>query len=183
MDIKEIRFVSSNGDKLREAAAILGAVGVRVKPVPLDIKEIQTEDLKLLVRDKALKAFKQIGRPLFVEHTGLYLDGLNGLPGGLTQIFWTHLKDNGFADLVGKCDGNTLVARCIIGYCDMREIHYFTGEIEGSVPPEPRGGGWDWDSVFIPSGETQTFAEMGDRKQEISMRRQALLEFAKFFRR
>jgi len=36
--------------------------------------------------------------------------------------------------------------------------------------------------VFIPEGHTQTFAEMGELKNEISMRRLALDRFATFLK-
>ena len=55
------------------------------------IEELQTIDTDKLVRDKAIKAFEHLGEPLFVEHTGLYLNKLNGSFGGLTQIFWDTL--------------------------------------------------------------------------------------------
>jgi len=57
----------------------------------------------------------------------------------------------------------------------------FEGSINGNIAPEPRGpGDFQWDCLFIPEGETHTFAEMGDRKNEISMRRAALDRFATF---
>lgn len=59
---------------------ILAPAGVDIVAVPKKIEELQTEDVEALVRDKLIKAFDVIGRPLFVEHTGLYLRGLNGLP-------------------------------------------------------------------------------------------------------
>ncbi|MFB9241332.1 non-canonical purine NTP pyrophosphatase [Massilia antarctica] len=44
--------------------------------------------------------------------------------------------------------------------------------IDGSVPRNPAGpSDFQWDCVFIPDGYTQTFAEMGAAKDEISMRR------------
>ncbi len=63
-------------------------LGISVVPLERAIEELQTTDTEALVRDKALRAFDYLGEPLFVEHTGLYLDYLQGLPGGLTQIFW-----------------------------------------------------------------------------------------------
>ena len=85
----KIRFLSANEPKLAEVRKILEPIGVEVLPIARRIEEIQTENELDLVRDKLTKAFSLIGRPLFVEHTGLYLDGLNGLPAGLTRIFWT----------------------------------------------------------------------------------------------
>ncbi|MDU6390609.1 MAG: non-canonical purine NTP pyrophosphatase, partial [Pantoea sp.] len=78
----KIRFLSANEHKLTEVRKILEPVGVDVLPISRRIDEIQTENEIALVRDKLTKAFSIIGRPLFVEHTGLYLDGLNGLPAG-----------------------------------------------------------------------------------------------------
>jgi XTP/dITP diphosphohydrolase len=79
----DVRFLSSNSCKIAEVEAILGPAGVRVIPSQIKIEELQTEDVRRLVRDKLLKAFEHIGRPVFVEHTGLELLGLNGLPGGV----------------------------------------------------------------------------------------------------
>ncbi|WP_432761591.1 non-canonical purine NTP pyrophosphatase [Rhizobium calliandrae] len=65
-----------------------------------------------------------------------------------------------------------VVARTRIGYCDGRRVHQFEGEIARNIAPEPRGDrAFQWDCVFIPEGHGQTFAEMGERKSEISMRR------------
>ena len=91
----EVRFVSSNPYKLSEASTILGPYGITVHSCSEKIEELQTKDADRLVEDKVLKAFQILGRPLFVEHTGLYLDHLRGLPGGLTQILWDSLEADG----------------------------------------------------------------------------------------
>lgn len=176
----EVRFVSSNKHKVREAAAILEPAGVTVISSAIKIEELQTKETERLVRDKVMKAFKDLGRPLFVEHTGLYLEHLNGFPGGLTQIFWDTLGPDLFSELFGKlAPVKTAIARTIIGYCDGKRVHSFSGEIAGEIVPEPRGPrDFQWDCVFQPVGYSKTFAEMGDEKNKISMRRQALDKFA-----
>ena len=95
---KQIRFLSNNLEKIEEVRRILQSCGIEVIPNRTKIVELQTDDVRLLVKDKALKAFKKIGRPLIVEHTGLYIDKINGLPGGLTQIFWDTLQADKFAE-------------------------------------------------------------------------------------
>src|ERR1700685_3708062 len=97
----EIRFVSSNRHKVAEAQEILGKQKIDVIAFSVKIEELQTTDTLKLVHDKVLRAFDEIRRPLFVEHTGLYLEHLHGLPGGLTQIFWDTLEADLFADLFG----------------------------------------------------------------------------------
>jgi XTP/dITP diphosphohydrolase len=180
----DIRFLSSNIYKIHEVEAILSQVGVRIVPAAIKIEEIQTEDVKRLVRDKALKAFERIGRPVFVEHTGLQLKGLNGLPGGLTQIFWDRLQADSFVSLVKNLGSSHITAKTVIGYCDSKNIHYFEGEICGTIPDAPSGSReFQWDCVFVPDGFTQTFAELGEKKNDISMRRKALDSFAEFLRK
>ncbi len=179
----KIRFISGNEHKIREAKEILDSIGVEVIPVPLKIDELQTQDTEKLIRDKAIKAFEQIGRPLFIEHTGLYLSYLNGLPGGLTQIFWDSLEADRFSELFGKSSDPSVVARTIVGYVDGKKIHMFTGEIPGRIATSPSGNrDFQWDCVFIPEGYNQTFADMGEKKNEISMRKRALDKFAEFLK-
>src|ERR1700753_2513665 len=114
----KIRFISGNKHKIEEVTEILAPVGVEVIPVSLKIEELQSEDVERLVRDKLTKAFNLIGRPLFVEHTGLHLEGLNGLLAGLTQIFWDKLQADRFAALVEGIGNSTVVAKTVLCYCD-----------------------------------------------------------------
>ncbi len=182
MTDRQVRFVSANPFKVREAQSIMSAVGVTVTPIGQKIDELQTNDEEKLVRDKALKAFDLVRTRVFVEHTGLHLTYLGGLPGGLTQVFWDSLKADRFAELFGRTTDPSAVARTTIGYIDGRQFFLFTGELPGTIVSPPRGSrDFQWDCVFQPKGRTATFAEMGmDEKNSISMRRLALDQFATF---
>lgn len=180
--VTEIRFVSGNPHKLAEAEQILNAAGVTLRGTKRDITELQTNDIDKLIRHKVLQVFKKVGRPLFVEHTGLALEHLNGFPGGLTQIFWDTLQADKFSELFGKlAPVKTALAQTHIAYCDGYKIHTFKGSIRGVITPEPRGQrDFQWDCVFQPDGYAETFAEMGDKKNGISMRKIALDEFRQY---
>src|SRR5688572_9860863 len=177
-----LRFLSGNPNKVAEATAILAPAGFEVLPVEKRLDEIQSDDVEFLVRDKCIKAFRLIGRPVFVEHTGLYIEALNGFPGGLTRIFWDTLGAERVANLFANQDDGRAVARTRIGYCNGRCVHQFEGEVDGRLASEPRGDTSQWDCVFIPEGCDQTLAEMGERKNEVSMRRKALDNFVAFLR-
>ncbi|MDO6514400.1 non-canonical purine NTP pyrophosphatase [Neptuniibacter sp. 2_MG-2023] len=177
----DIRFVTKNPHKAQEVETILSGLGVSIIPTPLEIHEIQTEDIYDIARDKILKAFKQISRPVFVEHTGLYIDSLKGFPGGLTQVFWDKLEADNFSKLLGQLDNTDLKAKTVIAYCDSKKLHIFEGVVEGNIAPEPRGNrDFQWDCVFIPKGYDQTYAELGDIKNDISMRKIAFDRFRDF---
>ncbi|MCY9529334.1 hypothetical protein M5X04_08315 [Paenibacillus alvei] len=175
----DIRFISGNNYKINEAKLILKDSGINVIPYNVKIEELQTNETEKLIRDKVLKAFSLIGRPLFVEHTGLYIKYLNGFPGGLTQIFWDALEADKFSELFRGIGNKSVTAKTTIGYCDGNNIHYFYGETDGEISSEPRGNrDFQWDCIFIPNGYDKTFAELGDLKNVISMRRIALSSFA-----
>ena len=179
----DLRFLSSNKFKIAETESILKPVGINIIPVNIKIEELQTLDTERLVKDKILKAFKIVGRPLFVEHTGLYLEHLNGFPGGLTQIFWDTIEADKFSQLFGIASSNKVIAQTIIGYCDGKQIHFFKGSVNGTISNIPIGDrAFQWDCVFIPDGYTETFAELEDKKNEISMRRIALDNFCQYFK-
>jgi XTP/dITP diphosphohydrolase len=178
----ELRFISSSAAKTAEVGAILAPLGVAISPISMTISEIQTEDLRALVRRKALTAFDEVRRPLLVEHTALYVNHLNGLPGGLTAIFWDRLGADRFSDLFGATEDPGLTVRTMLGYVDGRKIFYFEGDVVGRVAPAPAGDrGFGWDCVFVPDGYELTYAQLAsEEKNRISMRRLALEKLAAF---
>jgi XTP/dITP diphosphohydrolase len=179
----KVRFVTQNDFKVQEVQSMLATAGVEVVAAKHPIREIQTEDVIELVRDKILKAFKIVGRPVFVEHTGLYIESLNEFPGGLTQIFWDKLKADKFSALFGRGENTRLIAKTVIAYCDARKVHLFEGAVNGTISRDPKGcRDFQWDCVFIPDGFTETFAEMGAKKNDISMRRIAFDKFNLFLK-
>jgi XTP/dITP diphosphohydrolase len=179
----DLRFLSANKHKIAEAKQILEPIGLKIVPIHQKIDELQITDTARLVKDKAVKAFRMIGRPLFVEHTGLYLEYLNGVPGGLTQVFWDTLGADRFAELFGNSPNTKVIAKTVVGYIDGRKFFSYEGTISGSIAKEPRGNrDFQWDCVFIPDGHDKTFSELGEKKNEISMRRKAFDQLAAFLR-
>lgn len=171
----ELGFVSSNEHKIAETEQIFADSGITIHPYNIKIEELQTLDVNKLIKDKLLKAFSIIGRPLFVEHTGLYIPALNNFPGGLTQIFWDSLQADLFAKIIGNLESPKAKAITTIAYCNGKKIYICQGEVEGIISKEPRGSkDFQWDCVFIPKGKEETFSELGDEKNNISMRRIAI---------
>jgi XTP/dITP diphosphohydrolase len=170
-------FATGNLNKLREFEGILGR---KLDHVDLDLDEIQSVDVEDVARHKALQAYATTKEPVIVEDTGLYFDGLNGLPGALVKFFIKKLDLKRVCDLIG--DNRGAVAKTCIVYHDGKEVRLFTGQTRGSIVSEPRGGkGFGWDPIFVPEGYDKTFAELSnEEKQSKFMRREALDKFKKF---
>lgn len=177
----DIYFLSSNNNKIIEAQKILNSPDINIHSVSKKINEIQSNDMKEIALDKALKAFQQIGRPILVEQTGLLIKDFGNLPGGLTQIFWDSLEADKFSDIFSKIGSAEVTAKTVLAFCDGKHINTFEGEVDGHIVCPPRGNkAFQWDCVFEPLGYDKTFAELGDEKNKISMRKIALEKLRRF---
>lgn len=177
----EIYFLSSNKYKIKEVSDILEAPNIQVKSFNKKINEIQSDDMIEIVTDKVIKGFKEIGRLVIVEQTGLLIEDFGNLPGGLTQVFWDSLEAEKFSNFFSKGGTALAKAKTVIALCDGKKIETFEGEIIGKIVSPPRGKrDFQWDCVFQPDGYEETFAEMGSKKNDISMRKIALNEL-KFY--
>jgi XTP/dITP diphosphohydrolase len=176
----DLLFVTGNDYKFQEADRIADEFGIRVVRCDQPSLEVQEEDLHELVRHKARDAHRALLRPLFVEHTSLHIDYLDGFPGGYTKAFLQRLTDAKICELFGVADRCAASGRTVIGYCDGRTIRTYEADVRGRIVPAPAGaaGGWSgfgWNRVFAPEPGDETFAQMGEnRKNEMSMRRNAL---------
>lgn len=179
----KIYFLSSNEHKITEVRKILSSDKIEVLAFSNKINEIQSEDMHAIARDKVIKAYKIIARPVFVEQTGLLIKKFGNLPGGLTQIFWDSLQADKFSEFFAKDEGTDTIAKTVLAYCDGRKVYTFEGEIKGDIINPPRGNReFQWDCVFQPDGYDKTFAELDKKKNQISMRKIALERLKEFLR-
>src|SRR4051794_11804116 len=126
----DIRFLTKNDYKFAEFQKLFEGTRYSLVKAPVSIDEIQIDDMEALVRDKAVKGFTKIKRPIFVDHTGLQFDFLGGFPGGLTEIFWNKLKNQKLAEIVGRSSEPAVTATTWLAYCDGKNVHLFTGSVD-----------------------------------------------------
>ena len=129
------------------------------------VQEILHPDIDVIVKEKALQAYQYLGLPCVVEHSGIFMDELPGLPGGVGQIVWNAVGDR-MCSFLNKEDPRGAIARSVIGYCDGRRIRTYRGETRGLIAEGSRGDyKFNWDPIFIPEGSDQTYGEMGPEKK------------------
>lgn len=59
-----VRFLSGNIHKIDEAIAIMAPIGITVVPIDTKLEELQSSDPQVIVKDKVVKAFHQVGHPI-----------------------------------------------------------------------------------------------------------------------
>lgn len=180
----KIIFATNNPNKVRE---IKKATGHRLDIVSLKdagINKDIPEPFDTLEENAATKAetiFKETFENCFSEDTGLEVEALNGAPGVHTARYAGEEKSdaNNIAKLLHELEGKenrNAQFHTIIYLIYAGKRHTFEGICKGTIATKPTGeDGFGYDPVFIPEGETRTFAQMTmDEKNQYSHRRKAL---------
>ncbi|MFQ5450356.1 MAG: RdgB/HAM1 family non-canonical purine NTP pyrophosphatase [Nitrospinaceae bacterium] len=170
---KQIKFVTGNANKVREAREILG---MEVEQVTLDdLYEIQTCDPVEIVRGKVLQAHKILQCPVLVEDSALVFAAWKSLPGALVKWFEDNVGCAGMLKMLESFENRRALALCCVALHDGKEIRVATGEVHGTIADRVRGShGFGWDVIFIPEGGYRTYAEMNpEEKNAVSHRRRA----------
>lgn len=173
--MQELYFVTSNPNKLKEAENILQR---KLNMVTLEVPEIQAMHVKSVVEEKARRAYEKFGKPLIVEDTGFHIKALNDFPGALIKWLIIAVGYQGLCELLNGHEDRSAYTETSVCFYDGKEVHTFTGKVEGNVPEKPRGdNGFAWDTVFQPKGFELTFAEMKpEEKNKISHRAIAFMK-------
>lgn len=138
-------------------------------------------------RKKADALHRHTDLPALADDTGLEVDALGGAPGVHSARFAGPDADDAanraklLKDLSGATDRRARF-RTVLAFADGGDVRFFEGVCEGQITESERGdGGFGYDALFQPEGETRTFAEMpAEAKNRISHRGRALQQFATF---
>ena len=170
--MSEITFITGNAAKAEQVAFYLSQPLAHRK---IDLPEIQSLDLEEIVRDKAARAYAEVGSAVLVEDVSLTFPALGRLPGPLVKWFLGEIENEGLCRLVDGKD-RTAIATVMFALHDENGCQTFSGETRGSVAIHPRGTlSFGWSPLFIPEGSERTWGEMTIEEQEAtSMRKMAL---------
>jgi len=162
-------FATNNEHKLREIKEIAGKnyliLGLHDVGITTEIPETQ-ETLEGNASQKAWFIYEKTGMDCFADDTGLEIEVLGGRPG----VYSARYAGEGcsFDDNVEKVleelegiENRKACFRCAVCLILDGKEKLFEGRIPGVITRERSGdGGFGYDSVFLPDGNTMTFAEM-----------------------
>jgi XTP/dITP diphosphohydrolase len=198
--MQELVFATHNEHKIHEIQAILSQ---EYRILGLDDVEFQdsvpenANSLEGNASQKAWYVHHRLGKDCFADDTGLEVDCLNGAP-GVYSARYADLTNERKADeptsvanirkLLARMQGETnrkARFRTIISLILEGKEHVFEGIVEGVILEGEKGsGGFGYDPVFLPSGFTETFAEMSlEQKNIISHRALAVLKLVTFLKK
>jgi XTP/dITP diphosphohydrolase len=136
---------------------------------PLDADDWPDETGTTYYENALLKAtfgFELVGGWTIGEDSGIEVVALDGRPGlhsaryapeGLPAI------EKLLGELAGVEDRRALYVSELVAIAPDRSVLRGTGTVDGVIADAPRGsGGFGYDPVFVPDGETQTVGELGD---------------------
>lgn len=187
---REIIFATNNAHKLEEVREILGSewqlATLREKGILGDIPE-EEPTIEGNALQKARYVYGHTGADCFADDTGLEVESLGGAPGVHSARYATDGHDSEanirllLANLSGT-DNRHARFRTVIALILNGEEYTFEGIVKGTIACTPSGnGGFGYDSVFVPDGYDETFAQMSpELKNAISHRGRAVRKFAQF---
>jgi XTP/dITP diphosphohydrolase len=184
-----------NTHKTREIGQILGS-GWNVRDLTTLVGAPRVEETgSTFAENAALKAVaisESFPELVLADDSGLAVDALNGEPGVYSARFAgeeaTDAQNR--SKLIGLLKTLSAVEfpgrfRCEMVLASKGEIkRSFSGVVEGIVVPFERGDhGFGYDSMFIPAGYSETFAELpSEIKNSLSHRGKALQKVVEYLR-
>jgi XTP/dITP diphosphohydrolase len=176
-------LATRNDHKLREFERLLDTVALDPLPdgLPSPVEDGDTYAANALIKARA--AARATGRATIADDSGIEADALNGAPGVRTARYaGEDATDRENLDKLAReaPAGTKLRYVCVIAHVDPGGAeHLFEGTTDGTVAPVPAGGGgFGYDPLFVPDGETRTMAELSDaEKDAISHRGRAARAF------
>ena len=193
-------LATGNPHKVTEMAGIFRALGLSAavsSAAPLGGMPPVVEAGETFAANAALKAraLARLARPgswVLADDSGLCVDALGGAPGIYSARYAGPTADAeaNNAKLMAALKAVPLAERTAAFVCALAlievtsgRLHAFAGRCAGHIIAEPTGeGGFGYDPLFIPIGETRTFAAMpATEKDARSHRGQALTALAQWW--
>lgn len=183
-------FATNNQHKVEEVQSILDSkwnvLSLKEAGITIDIPEPH-HTLEDNATEKSSTIFQLTGKNCFSEDTGLEVEALNGAPGVHSARYAG--ENRSFADniqkLLAALEGQSnrkARFRTVISLQWNGQEYRFEGICEGIIIAQEKGkDGFGYDPIFIPDGDSRTFAEMTIPEKNIfSHRRKAMDKLINF---
>lgn len=157
-------FITGNQSK---ADYLSRQLGVELQHQKVDLDELQSTDLHVIVEHKLKQAYKICNMPVLVEDVSLVFNALGELPGPYIKWFVEYAGDEACCKMLDGFDDRSAIIRCTFGYYDGQRMEFFDSELPGTIAHTPSGdNGFGFDRFFINEGYDVTRAAMSQEENE-----------------
>ena len=157
-------FITGNQKK---ADYLSRQLGIYLEHQSVELDELQSTDLHVIVEHKLRQAYEVCRKPVLVEDVSLVFNALGNLPGPYIKWFVEHAGDEACCRMLDGFNDRSAVIRCTFGYYDGEAMNFFDSELSGTIALHPKGNnGFGFDTFFINDGYEITRAEMSQNENE-----------------
>ena len=156
--------------------------GYELEHIKTAYPEIQAESLEITIIPGLEWAMSRYDRPIMIDDSGLFIDALKGFPGVYSSYVFKTLGNDGILGLMEGKELRSARFECCIGFkMPGKDPFIAKGVARGSIATKESGtGGFGYDPIFIPEGDSRTYAEIAvNEKNRISHRGKAIGIFLK----
>ena len=111
-----LHYVTTNPGKLHEARQYLG--DETITDYDYDYTEIQSESLAAIAAEGAREAYREVGAPVVVDDSGLFIESFEGFPGPYSSYVEDKLGIETVWALAQTVEDRAASFRCVMAYCD-----------------------------------------------------------------
>jgi XTP/dITP diphosphohydrolase len=183
-------FATNNTHKIEEIQAAVGqdlhVITLREAGIDIDIPEPH-DTLEANALEKSSAIHRLTGENCFSEDSGLEVLALDGEPGVNSAHYAGSQRGaeqniNKLLQRLGNATDRRARFRTVISLIWNDRQHLFEGICEGRILTAPIGeNGFGYDPVFVPNGETRSFAQLSlEEKNHYSHRRKAAGQMVAF---
>lgn len=128
-----ISYVTGNKSKYENAKKFFAERDIEIEQQALSVPEIQGSDCVEIAVSKAKEAWRQVGKPLFINDASWSIPALGGFPGPYMKYINQWFEPVDFIHLMEGKKDRTIILKDVIVYIDGDGHTVFTNEHPGVV--------------------------------------------------
>lgn len=165
--MKEILFLTENHIKIKTAQKIFSPLGIDVKPIKLDIPEIQARTSAQISRFAVLAAINQLREiaelepPVMREDHSFHIEALNGFPGPYMANIEKQISETQLLDMMRDKKNRASRFELALAYGDKDgNIQEFVHRVHTRIAKRAKGSlSKGWNRVITMIDDKRTLAE------------------------
>lgn len=165
----KVFFATTNAAKVASVARVLGAYGIEVERVDLELPELQADTAEAIATGKVRAALSALRERVMVVDSAFVIDALKGFPGPYVKHVTAKIGVDGYLDLLARhphpaSRGCAFVDAVALADPTIPAPLVFVRRERGTLATERRGDPAGHKSpvatLFVPEGCDKTIAEM-----------------------